>query len=167
MGCLDTKAGKDYTNRRKVQEVKIYVLKAYSMGARIQHHRGGTAYSLQGYYDSVRCFPLHNHFRLYHHPFQHHVCFAICGAIIGHPWSMSATLMVAMCLEHRILGVCPEALEARSNKALSRLFARMARLKRASDSCTGLCVRMRPCSKADTMVSNGAPGCIGCAAIIA
>ena len=86
---------------------------------------------------------------------------------LGRPRSAAATLMVATCLERRVVGVRPEALEARSNEALSRLFARTTRFKRASDSRTALCIRMRPYGEADTVVSDGAPGCIGCTAITA
>jgi hypothetical protein len=98
--------------------------------------------------------------------FSIHVRFAICGTTTtGRPRSAPATLMIATCLERRVLGVRSEALEARSNKALCRLFARTTRLKRASDSRTALCVRMRPYSEADTVVSDGTPGCIRWAAV--
>jgi hypothetical protein len=97
--------------------------------------------------------------------FSIHICFAICSTTTGRPRSAPAALMVATCLERRILCVRSETLEACSNEALSRLFARTTCLKRASDSRAALRVCMRPYGEADTMISDGTPRCIGCAAI--
>jgi hypothetical protein len=162
MGCLDTRAGKDCINRRKAREVKIRTQGVWKPEYSISREKQGALARVMTWPDASYLIITFTDTTV---RFSIHVRFAICGTTTGHPRSAPTTLMVATCLERRVLGVRSEALEARSNEALSRLFARTTRLKGTSDSRTALCVRMRPYSKADTVVSDGAPGRIGCAAI--
>jgi hypothetical protein len=116
MGCLDTRAGKRYINQSESQDVKILTQDVRKPEDSIAGKEQRALARIMPLSDASHLVITFADTTVH---FSIHVCLTVCGTTTGRPRSAPAALMVATCLESQILTIRSEALEARSNEALS------------------------------------------------